>query len=93
MPQIRYSKHGKIVNKYYVHSFVIACICDDSKAMDRVKDFRKIVANEGDKRLVRACNFVLGWLGDERQEYSNPSSWPIELREELDRVIWRAEGI
>ena len=80
----------KSVERFYLHNFVMAQTFTEEDC-NRVRLWRKQEAS--DARVVRACNIVLGWLGDEKQKYTTPDTWPVGLAEELDRAMWRAEGI
>lgn len=86
------NKEGKLVSRYFLWSHFIAMAVTEDM-LERVRSFRRQAAQSGEKSIVKACNLLLGHLGDEKQPFQPSASWPVELAEQLDRATWRAEGI
>lgn len=84
------NNQGKRVTKYYLPMHFKAISFNEAD-FDKVRQFRRI--NADNKRIVKACAILLGWLGDTKQPFTIDENWPIELYQELDQATWRAEGI
>lgn len=83
---------NKKVKVFYLPEYLnYMCVHEDCR--DRVTALRKFAAQQNLKRQVRACNFVLGWLGDPKQPLTFPQGWPLELRDELNTALAIAEDI